>query len=55
MKGMAADGLNSMKRHINKTFKDDERQASIDLFLGRYQVGKLQFVMQNWLNFIDDL
>ena len=40
VQGMATDGLNSMKRHINKTFRDDEKQVktasgqSFNLFVG---------------------
>eukprot|EP01119_Soliformovum_irregulare_P024132 TRINITY_DN8582_c0_g1_i1.p1 TRINITY_DN8582_c0_g1~~TRINITY_DN8582_c0_g1_i1.p1 ORF type:complete len:1118 (+),score=325.37 TRINITY_DN8582_c0_g1_i1:40-3393(+) len=43
VKGLATDGLNSMKRYINKTFQDDWRQDSIDLFLGKYKVEKRHF------------
>lgn len=44
LKGMASDGLNSMKRYINQQFQDEDRQQSIDLFLGKFLVGKLDFV-----------
>jgi hypothetical protein len=44
VKGMASDGINSFRRYIQSTFQDDDRQASIDLFLGKYVVGKLNFV-----------
>jgi hypothetical protein len=45
VKGIAADGINSMKRYINKTFQfDDLRQASMDIFLGKFIIGKIHFV-----------
>ena len=44
MKGIATDGLNSVRRVINKTFSDNTRQQAIDLFLGKFKVGKLNFI-----------
>eukprot|EP01117_Protostelium_nocturnum_P005116 TRINITY_DN1858_c0_g1_i1.p1 TRINITY_DN1858_c0_g1~~TRINITY_DN1858_c0_g1_i1.p1 ORF type:complete len:1305 (-),score=506.54 TRINITY_DN1858_c0_g1_i1:1043-4957(-) len=45
VKGLAADGYNSMKRYLSKTLQwDDARQASTDIFLGKFRVGKMQFV-----------
>ncbi len=44
MKGMASDGINSVRRFIHKSYVDDSKQASIDLFLGVFSVSKLNFV-----------
>ncbi|EGC35188.1 hypothetical protein DICPUDRAFT_97975 [Dictyostelium purpureum] len=41
VKGTMTDGMNSVRRYINKNFKDDEKQSAIDLFLGKYVVEKL--------------
>eukprot|EP01114_Cavostelium_apophysatum_P012537 TRINITY_DN2828_c0_g1_i1.p1 TRINITY_DN2828_c0_g1~~TRINITY_DN2828_c0_g1_i1.p1 ORF type:complete len:1101 (-),score=229.55 TRINITY_DN2828_c0_g1_i1:34-3336(-) len=43
MMGIASDGINSLKRFVNKTFQDDDRQDAFDLFLGKYICGRLQF------------
>ncbi|KAF2071692.1 hypothetical protein CYY_006992 [Polysphondylium violaceum] len=40
MKGTMTDGMNSVRRYINKNFKDDEKQLAIDLFLGKFLVEK---------------
>jgi hypothetical protein len=48
VKGIANDGITSVKRYIrNKRFQDDERQESIDLFLGIFLVGKRLFLSTN--------
>ncbi|KAL6043805.1 Phosphoinositide phosphatase sac1 [Balamuthia mandrillaris] len=38
VKGTMTDGVNSAKRFVNKQFKDDYKQMSMDLFLGRFLV-----------------
>jgi len=38
VRGTITDGVNSTKRFMNKNFKDEERQISSDLFLGRFQI-----------------
>jgi hypothetical protein len=55
VKGMATDGINSMKRYINKTFQfDDMRQASCDIFLGKFEIGKINFVSLILENYLQD-
>lgn len=48
---MASDGINSVRRVIVNTFQDDDRQASIDLFLGQFILEKLQFVFNETQKF----
>eukprot|EP01133_Synstelium_polycarpum_P007507 gene7507-8784_t len=40
VKGTMTDGVNSVRRYINKNFKDDDKQLAIDLLLGKYVVEK---------------
>ncbi|PRP89541.1 hypothetical protein PROFUN_00805 [Planoprotostelium fungivorum] len=54
VKGMATDGLNSMKRYINKTFQyDEQRQMSVDVFLGKFSVGKFDFMSVDGVYFYE--
>ncbi|GAM18930.1 hypothetical protein SAMD00019534_021050 [Acytostelium subglobosum LB1] len=40
VKGTMTDGVNSVRRYINKNFKDDDKQLAIDLYLGKFTVEK---------------
>ncbi len=43
MKGTLADGVNSTKRFMNKNFKDEDKQISMDLFLGRFEIERKRY------------
>ncbi len=43
MRGTITDGVNSTKRFMNKNFKDEEKQVSSDLFLGRFQIERRRY------------
>lgn len=43
VRGTITDGVNSTKRFMNKNFKDEEKQVSSDLFLGRFQIERRRY------------
>eukprot|EP01132_Coremiostelium_polycephalum_P006116 gene6116-7621_t len=49
VKGTMTDGVNSVRRYINRSFKDDEKQMAIDLFLGKFVVEKDSIESKDYL------
>jgi hypothetical protein len=43
VRGTITDGVNSTKRFMNKNFKDEEKQISSDLFLGRFRIERRRY------------
>lgn len=43
VRGTITDGVNSTKRFMNKNFKDEEKQVSSDLFLGRFEIERRRY------------
>jgi len=44
MRGTIADGINSTKRLMNKSFKDSQKQTAMELFLGEHDISRYDHV-----------